>query len=296
MRKSFYRKLIASMFLPFTGPYNVWRTGIRILMYHRINNSNNFDQLSVSPARFKEHMAFLSKNCRVISLQQAIKELSGSTSLKPGVVVTFDDGYRDNLEYAFPILKRYNIPATIFITTQFCDQTDKHPRYKDLTVRLHLTWREVLLLCESPLISIGSHTLSHPYLSRLSSEYSCKEIADSKQIIQSKLGVVTEFFCYPSGDYHAREVKFISQAGYNAAVTVAPGINSLSTSKFELRRTEVTDKDDVNDLWLKLFGAYDPLHTILHLKRKRAFNAYRASDTVYTELGSGSNKSDYIKS
>jgi peptidoglycan/xylan/chitin deacetylase (PgdA/CDA1 family) len=253
-------------------------------MYHRVKNSKFFDQLSVSPARFEMHMAFLKKNYRVISLPSAIKELSGSTSPRPGVVVTFDDGYLDNLSHALPVLKKYQIPATIFITTYFCEQTVRHSRYAAESGRLHLTWKEVDQLLKVPGITIGSHTLSHPYLSRLGNEESWQEISDSRQIIQSRIGLAAQYFCYPSGDYGIREITNVLKAGYTAAVTVTPGVNRLTTPLLELRRTEINDKDDINTLCMKLSGAFDPIHQLIHWKRKWNMAVFRTTDNKDTQF------------
>ena len=119
----------------------------------------------------------------------------------------------------------FHIPATIFITTKFCDQDMQHPRYKQSKERLHLTWEEVRALSTESLITIGSHTITHPFLSRMSDSDAQREIIGSKRIIEDKIGAEIQYFCYPSGDFTLREQKHVRQAGYKAAVSVAPGVN-----------------------------------------------------------------------
>jgi peptidoglycan/xylan/chitin deacetylase (PgdA/CDA1 family) len=246
-------------------------------MYHRVARLPGYDQLAVTPQRFEEQMAYLAAHCRVVSLAQAVNELERGGRLTPAVAVTFDDGYRDNLTHALPILRRYNIPATVFVTARFCDQALRHPRYPVEEGRLHLDWSDARALVREPGIAIGSHTLTHPFLSRLDDTRAHAEIADSRREIADQIGAEVEFFCYPSGDLSEREVALVAASGYRAAVSVAPGANRSTAARFALRRTEVTDRDGAGELALKLAGAYDPMHLWLHRRRERAFARARAA-------------------
>ncbi len=153
--KIWLRRILSLVFLPFAALHEYFSPGIRILMYHRIERLLTYDQLTVDPEHFAEQMAYLSKHCRVITLSQAVKELQSGSYQQPGVVITFDDGYRDNLIHALPILKRYCLPATIFVTVEFCEQTRQHPRYPTSSSRLHLNWKEVRGLADE--LNITSH-------------------------------------------------------------------------------------------------------------------------------------------
>ncbi|OYV30116.1 MAG: polysaccharide deacetylase, partial [Thiomonas sp. 20-64-5] len=156
------RKLLATSLLPYAKLRNAWRPGLRILMYHRVAQLAAYDQLTVSPERFAQQMQELAQH-EVVSLQDGLRALQSGALRKPLIAVTFDDGYLDNLTEALPVLRRYRIPATIFITTQFCDQALRHPRYGSQGAqRLHLDWDEVAALAREPGITIGSHTLTHP--------------------------------------------------------------------------------------------------------------------------------------
>lgn len=270
------RRLLAYGFLPITHLYARWWPAIRVLMYHRIADLAGYDQLAVSTARFEEQMAFLARGHRVISLARALDELEAGGPSQAGVAVTFDDGYRDNFVHALPILRRHAIPATIFVTTAFCDQSMRHPRYPREPARLHLDWDEVRALAAESGITIGSHTLTHPFLSRLSKARARAEISESRELIAERTGRPADFFCYPSGDFTAREIALVEAAGYRAAVSVAPGGNRGATPRFSLRRTEVTDRDATRELALKLEGAFDPVHAWLHARRERAFARARA--------------------
>jgi peptidoglycan/xylan/chitin deacetylase (PgdA/CDA1 family) len=264
------RRIVPALFRPLAIAYGRLRPSIRILMYHRVTRVAGFDQLVVRPERFEEQMAHLARRHRVISLAQAVEELA-SGDVRPGVVVTFDDGYRDTLTHALPILRDYAIPATVFITIDFCALRRSHPRYPSARPSdIHLDWEGVRALKRAD-ITIGSHTISHPHLPRLPAIDARREIVDSRRQIEEAIGTKVEFFCYPSGDFGKRELIWVREAGYLAAVSVAPGGNHSSTPLLALARTEVTDRDGAAELEAKLDGAYDPIHAVLHVRRRRAY-------------------------
>lgn len=269
------RTAIATLCRPFTAALGQVRPRVRILMYHRVAPLAAPDQLNVSPARFERQMAALARSHRVIDLATLVRELASGEPVRPGVAVTFDDGYLDNLQHALPILQKHHIPATIFVTSRFCAQEMRHPRYAGEHGRLHLDWAEVRALARAPGITIGSHTCTHPHLPRIPREDAWREISVSRAEIEDQLGAPVAHFCYPSGDLTPREVDMVRHAGYAAAVTVAPGGNGSGADAFLLRRTEVTDRDEPRELELKLAGAFDPLHGVLHWKRARNFERAR---------------------
>jgi peptidoglycan/xylan/chitin deacetylase (PgdA/CDA1 family) len=254
------------------------RPGIRILMYHRISKMHKYDQLCVDPELFDMQMAFLNENYNVISIEQAIEKLSTGKYSGNEVVITFDDGYMDNYMQALPILEKYDFPASIYITTEFTDQVKSHPRYNEAALSLHLSWTNVCELLNHN-ITIGAHTVSHPYLQQISPDDCKNEILNSKLEIENKINRNVDVFCYPSGDYAERELSFIKESGFMAALTVSPGVNRKSTSLLELKRTEVTNKDNSKYFFKKLSGAFDPLHLILDIKRKYLFAKKRYSNT-----------------
>ena len=271
------RKLIAVLLMPFAALLQRLRPGIRILMYHRVAPAAAFDQLTVTPERFDMQMRHLAGSSRMLTMSQAVSELSSGDRIRAAVVVTFDDGYLDNLTYALPILEKYRIPACIFITTDFAEQTRMHPRYPVPDGRLHLDWNDIRVLAGHGLVTLGSHTLTHPYLQQLPADQCLSEIADSRALISRKTGTAVKFFCYPSGDMGARESELVTQAGYQAAVTVAPGINRTGADLTRLCRTEITDRDDPVIFRAKLAGAFDFLHHLLHARRRLRFRLAASS-------------------
>lgn len=262
-----------------------WRPGLRILMYHRVRCAPAYDQLSVHPDRFEQQMAALRRAGPVLPLDAALERLQRGAMREPTYAVTFDDGYLDNLQVALPILRAHAIPATIFVTVAFCDQSARHPRYPTEPGRLHLDWDEVRELARQAGISIGSHTLTHPHLPRLAGPDAQREIAESRARIQAQIGRPVVHFCYPSGDLREREAQLTRSAGYRSAVTVAPGLNRAGADPYQLRRTEVTDRDFEWAFALKLAGSYDGLHALLHRRRLREFE--RGAAAMGTPSASG---------
>jgi peptidoglycan/xylan/chitin deacetylase (PgdA/CDA1 family) len=267
---SLVRTAVATACLPWSTLASAARPGVRVLMYHRVFPRADYDQLTVTPERFAEQMQWLSQHFEVVSLSDAVSGL-GQGNGRQRVAITFDDGYRDNLQHALPVLQRLRLPATIFITTSFCSQAMRHPRYPAVDGQLHLTWDEVRVLASAPGITIGSHTATHPYLQRISNEQVRAEIGDSRKCIEDEIGRPVEFFCYPSGDVGPREIEAARAAGYRASVTVAPGLNRAGIDLQALRRTEITQHDGPTDFALKLRGGYDPIHALLHWRRQRRF-------------------------
>lgn len=269
------RTALACASSPFTAPVERALPGLRVLMYHRITAAPKYDQLIVPPERFAQQLAALTRLRRVVSLADGLQALRSETLREALVAVTFDDGYLDNLEEAVPILQRYGVPATVFVTAHFCDQTAVHPRYadeeRDGGKHVHLNWGQVRRLADLPGIEIGSHTLSHPYLPRVSDEQARTEVQVSRDRIAQELGRPVRFFCYPSGDMGRRERDLVAAAGYDAAVSVAPGCNRPGFDRWAVRRTEVTARDDERAFALKLDGAFDPLHALLHVRRQKRF-------------------------
>ncbi|MDO6459861.1 polysaccharide deacetylase family protein [Granulosicoccaceae sp. 1_MG-2023] len=269
------RDVLPSLVRPFSRLWFGLNPGARILMYHRVADLPAYDQLTVSTANFERQIAWLAANREVVSLPDLLAQISEGRPAANRVVITFDDGYLDNLENALPVLEKYQVPATIYVTSEFAAQSSSHPRYRGDSRRLHLNWTEVGRLGRHPLITIGSHTVTHPMLSELDAAGAEREISRSKADIETHTGLDVIDFCYPSGNFTERERESVKKAGYRSAVTVKPGSNNACADVFALRRTEVTDKDTPAQLAQKLDGAFDIFHWLLDLKREKTFSANR---------------------
>ncbi|MFH0731633.1 MAG: glycosyltransferase [Candidatus Omnitrophota bacterium] len=215
------------------------KDGVRILMYHRVSDNRPYDRLCVKVGEFRKQMEWLKEHFEVVGL----KEVS---SWAKKVVITFDDGYEDNYTNAFPILKEYNLPATVFVATESVGKEG------------FLSWDQIQQMSRNA-IEFGAHTLNHVKLAGAAIEEAKLEIEGSKKIIES-YGLKCDFFCYPKGDFNA-EVKFLTaKAGFKVACSIKPGANLPGQDQFELKRTEVSGFDSMFDFRKKLAGSYDLLH------------------------------------
>ncbi len=246
------------------------REGVIVLMYHRVNDTLQPNDLVVPVARFREQMEYLAKNFDVISIDKIFGCLTSqvSRSKKKQILITFDDGYGDNYLNAYPILKELGLPATIFLVTGMTGTDKKRPRYKDMPAPDMLSWEEVAEMAQNG-ITFGAHTVSHPHLSKLSFDEQKNEIGGSIRTLVapgSSHPAAQDIFCYPYGDYNADTLKILKELGVKIAFTIKPGINNEKTPALELRRTEISGIDTLFDFKKKLRGAFDIIHWLIYLR------------------------------
>lgn len=204
---------------------------VPILMYHYIRDYSNVEDpiginLSVSPSKFEQQMAWLAgnnyKTIPLIFLKDPVP-----VDFKP-IILTFDDGYQDAYNVAFPILKKYKMAGTFYVIV------DK------IGTLGYLTWDEIIQM-QTEGMFFGSHTLSHPDLRNLSKINLHRELEESKNILEQKLGRVITDFCYPSGKYNDVVLKELQDDNYQTAVTTNPGISNVEGDLLLLKRLRVTN-------------------------------------------------------
>jgi peptidoglycan/xylan/chitin deacetylase (PgdA/CDA1 family) len=203
-----------------------------ILMYHYVRTVDaSLDplgfQLSVTPELFDQHMAWLAQNGYTgIRLDTMLRCMRGEPLCPPQpVVLTFDDGYADAYDAAFPILQRYGFSATFYIVTGFVGQ----PGY--------MGWEQVAALRDSGM-EIGSHTIDHLMLTQTDPVEMARQITQSKQDLEHLLGVPITSFCYPVGDLNGFVVEQVRAAGYANAVTTRWDNNYSDPLTLPRRRVE----------------------------------------------------------
>lgn len=236
---------------------------VRILMYHRISDAPEPDlspyfRLNTSPKRFSEHMQFLRDGgyC-VLDLCDALHSLRDGTLGPNHVVITFDDGYADFADYAFPVLARHSFTATVFLPSAFIGEQPLSFRNTPC-----LTWSQVKTLRTAG-IRFGSHTVNHPKLVQLPWPQIEAELAQSKRELEEQLDEAVTTFAYPYAwpegnlPYTQRFSHLIKALGYECCLTTRIGIAHKKDNLFALRRLPVNDCDDLGLLRAKLEGAYD---------------------------------------
>ena len=213
-----------------------------IICYHCVKDEA-FPHLRPAKVEdFENQMRYLSKVYNPISLARMSQHIQNGTSLpSKAIAVTFDDGYQDNYENAYPILTKYHIPATVFLTTGFIG-TGEIPRwdkeYYKADKALMLSWEQVREMSDSG-ISFGSHTLTHPFLTRIPQKQAQREIYLSRNIIEQQIGKPVTTFAYPGGNFDSETKEIVKDAGYTAAVSTIPGHNTIHDDVHALRRNVI---------------------------------------------------------
>ena len=223
---------------------------ILVLNYHQIDNKHN--ALSIPIDDFDTQMKFLADSgCITITPEELYAGLNGEIELPPKpVLITFDDGYIDNYNNAFPILKKYGLRATIFVIPSF---TSVYPNY--------LTWEQLKEMEENG-ITIQSHTLTHPKLEELPDDEIRNELINSKSMLEENLGHPVEFLAYPTGTYNLHIAGIAQDVGYKGAFTIKYGIVDKGSNFFALERvpifhTATTMKDFYERIaWRQSFEEY----------------------------------------
>lgn len=208
-----------------------------ILTYHYIrivpdaNDALGFS-LSVTPDDFRNQLALLTtKGYRAITLDDLYVALQNKKVLpeKP-VILTFDDGYKDFYNTAFPILKEFNIKATVYIVSDFIDNPDGR----------YLSSNNILELDQSGLVTIGAHSKTHANLSAADLVKLKNEVYLSKKNIEKILRHKINHFCYPGGKWNDTVVSIVKAAGFQTATTTAGGINHTYDERLTLSRVRVS--------------------------------------------------------
>jgi peptidoglycan/xylan/chitin deacetylase (PgdA/CDA1 family) len=227
--------------------------GFRILFYHRV--SDDRDLLAVTPADFRRHMDMLAdERFAVLDLLTAWQAL-GRGELPPrAIVLNFDDGYRDFAEQAWPVLREHGFPATVFIAPGLVDGTARMSWYQRQPPLL--SWADIGGLQRQG-VRFEPHTMTHPNLGVLGDDEVWQEIADSRAVLEQRLGGRRVAFCYPGGRAGERERRTVADAGLLLGVGCEPGMVDASTDPRWLPRIAVGRYDGVRDVRAKAEGGHD---------------------------------------
>lgn len=230
----------------FAGPRNGDSRSLVVLMYHKINDVPG-NTLSISVSLFDEQMAQLHElGFTVVDLDAVLDHYSGGQPLPPNaVLITFDDGYRDNLEHAMPVLEKHDYPAVLFVPIGYLDSRLPLPHEERLALQgllnPTLDWGELREL-EAGGVRIESHGISHRPLADLELDESAREIVLSKLRLEERLGRPVRAFAYVKGSeahYRTVHLSLLRQAGYEVAFTSVSGANSPRTDPLRLHRYNV---------------------------------------------------------
>lgn len=227
---------------------------IPVLMYHHVSPLSDGNIANVTPERFKEQMEFIKKgNYEVIGPYEFLDYALGKKERpsKKLVMITFDDGYRDNYAYAYEIIKNQDFPAVIFMVVNKIGKKD------------YLTINDIKKMQSSGII-FGSHTLNETYLPALTKKELKEEIIGSKIKFEMLTEKPVHFFAYCTGGYTEEAQEILKDAGYLSAFTTNRGFDKSwrNDDLFAVRRIKITDKDSPFKLWAKLTGIYQLFHRV----------------------------------
>jgi peptidoglycan/xylan/chitin deacetylase (PgdA/CDA1 family) len=232
--------------LPMPTPNGVysWTLEVPILMYHYISqppagaDKYRLD-LSTPPELFREQMTYLVANgYETVSLYDLTLAIVNQAQLpaRP-VVLTFDDGYRDNYENAFPVLRELGLTGTFFVATEFVDENQ--PEYMD--------WAMIEEMAAAGM-RIEPHSKTHPDLSVQDRAFILWEVLGSQETIASHIGYTPRYFAYPSGRYNDEVLQIVDELDFWGAVTTANGNWHSFGDRFEWGRVRMRDTTSLEEL------------------------------------------------
>jgi peptidoglycan/xylan/chitin deacetylase (PgdA/CDA1 family) len=239
-----------------------------ILNYHSIHPEH---RAATRPGDFTKQMEYLSSNFKVISLMDLYEMRMRRKELPERIaVVTFDDGYEDNYKYAFLILKKFGIKATIFVTTGFIEGiVDIAKRDKTYSGLKPLTWAQITEMNEWG-ITFGSHTHTHPILTHIPFKDAEDEIVKSKEILERKLGRTVATFAFPLGQpktFNNAIISLLKKHSFKLACSTIWGHDNSATDLFSLHRIRIDTCDTFEDFIDKVNGKWDFIRWIQSIKR-----------------------------
>jgi peptidoglycan/xylan/chitin deacetylase (PgdA/CDA1 family) len=210
---------------------------VPILVYHKIaphqkQESAAQRDFTVSPEAFARQLAYLrTSGIAVIPLGRLVSALEGGDTIRgPAVVITFDDGLVSQYEHAFPLLRQFGYVATFFVYTNPLGRNAKW-----------LTWEQLAEMSRAGM-TIGSHTRYHPWITKMTDAGELqREIAGSREQLQTKLGITVEFFAYPFGVHTPAVAAVVRESGYRAARAYPGGVVNTRCDLWTLRSTAVTE-------------------------------------------------------
>jgi len=300
---------------------------VTIMWYHRISPTRDDWSLeALSPKSFERQIVYLCRTCQILPLGKLMACLREGKSLPDRVAaITIDDGYKDNYLYAYPILRKFQVPATIFLTTghigtpnlfwwdkvgyliqhtsverlrlgehySYRLESPTKRRYAHLSIteklkdlpdaqknliiedlvnvagvhipysvgqQLILSWTEVSEMSRNG-VDFGAHTVTHPILTMTPPEEARREIAQSREDIEARVGKPVRLFSYPNGDFNAEIEGIVKELGFLAAFTCDPVWISSKSNFYELGR--IGGPEDFDMFKLQWSGLWGDLRTAL---------------------------------
>jgi peptidoglycan/xylan/chitin deacetylase (PgdA/CDA1 family) len=233
-----------------------------VLVYHNIGippRNGKLLSLYVTPRMFSFQMWYLkTAGFKVVSLHEILSFVNGWIADEKLVALTFDDGYGDFFDNAYPVLKRYGYPSTVFLVSDLIGKENLWD-YKELNIKKRLLNRDKIIEMKDNSVVFGSHTRTHPFLSKLSTQEIEDELFGSKSALENILSQPVKFLCYPYGNYDERTVAVAKRAGYLGAMTMNRGLIHKGDDPYKIRRSFIRLNTHSLLFMIKLHSRYEDL-------------------------------------
>lgn len=221
---------------------------IVVLNYHSVSADGWI--YSVNPEIFEKQMKYLAENCHVVDLSEIIDYIKGKKDLPTRTVaLTFDDGYADFLANALPILKKYNLPATLFMIGSLNGGVD-------LGGGSTLSAGNLKTIVESG-INIGSHGLTHRSLDKLAIGEMEYELVESKRKLEEIVSKKIRYMAYPKGKFSETVINAAQTIGYEAAFSIKQGLIKKGCNLLSIKRVVVDRNQNMLIFKTRLTKAVD---------------------------------------
>jgi peptidoglycan/xylan/chitin deacetylase (PgdA/CDA1 family) len=233
---------------------------IPILVYHQISEAPPkgapFRSLYVSPSSFSRQMAMLKLlGYQGLSMGALLPYLCGEKTGKV-VGITFDDGYRNNLTHALPVLQRQGFSSTCYAVSSLLGKTNEWDRGIGIA-QVPLMTADELRLWVTGGQEVGSHTQNHARLLQCDDNAALAEMTGDRAALEGLLGSPVRHFCYPFGEYAQQHVAMARQAGFDTVTTTRRGRSAAGNDLMELPRVPVVRSTSLSVFWLKIATAYE---------------------------------------
>ena len=234
-------------------------------MYHQVDvpppSGTPARGMVVSPGAFARQMALLAAfGWRTIGLAELGRALAGRGAAPRTLAITFDDGYRNNLEHALPVLQRHRFTATCYAVSSLFGSTNRWDEGKGVPRKQLMDgsdWRAWL----AGGMEVGAHGRRHLDLRTLDGAAARDEIAGSRRELEDSLGVPIRHFCYPYGSFDPRDRDLVREAGFATATTVERGRAAPGADLLALPRVLIAQSTHLGHFLLKLATGYEDRRT-----------------------------------
>jgi peptidoglycan/xylan/chitin deacetylase (PgdA/CDA1 family) len=239
-----------------------------VLVYHTISAPADPlpGDIDISPERFEQQLRWLQRWRRVATLPET---LSASESDRL-TAITFDDGYRDNLTVALPLLEKYQLPITLFVIAGFLGRDG------------FLSTDELREISKHPLVTIGAHGLWHRHFTRLKADEARFELTESRRLLSAMTGSRVDLMAWPFGECDEYLEQLSKECGYRASWSVWKGANRMHSRW----RVPLGRRDNMVHFAAKASGVYALTKARWHRsteKRARRMSASVSGGGLLTE-------------